>query len=86
MSVFELVSTTLQSRSLDGIDAVRLEFGRRLVFALEFLIAADILTTLHTPTLESISLLGAIIIIRTVLSLSIAYELRQASVAAPRAD
>ncbi len=57
--------------------AVRLRLAERLVLSLEFLIAADILKTVVTPTLEGMAVLGAVIVIRTVLSLSIAYELRR---------
>ncbi|MGD9691372.1 MAG: DUF1622 domain-containing protein [Phycisphaerales bacterium] len=57
--------------------AVRLRLAERLVLSLEFLIAADILKTVVTPTLEGMGVLGAVIVIRTVLSLSIAYELRR---------
>jgi uncharacterized membrane protein len=56
---------------------VRLRLAERLVLSLEFLIAADILKTVVTPTLEGMAVLGAVIVIRTVLSLSIAYELRR---------
>jgi len=58
---------------------VRLRLAERLVVSLEFLIAADILKTIVTPTLEGIGLVAGVIVIRTVLSLSIAYELRRAS-------
>ncbi|MFU8816659.1 MAG: DUF1622 domain-containing protein [Pseudomonadales bacterium] len=61
------------------VEWVRLEFAKRLVLALEFLIAADILATLHTPTLEGIALLAATIGLRTILSLSIAWEIRLAT-------
>ncbi|MEQ9617246.1 MAG: DUF1622 domain-containing protein [Phycisphaerales bacterium] len=57
--------------------AVRLRLAERLVLSLEFLIAADILKTVVTPTLEGMAVLGAVIVIRTVMSLSIAYELRR---------
>lgn len=80
LALFDLFSTALKHRNLEGIEPVRLKFAQRLVLALEFLIAADILATLHTPTLEGLTLLGAIIVVRTVLSLSIAYELRHAFV------
>lgn len=60
----------------------RLRLAERLVVSIGFLIAADILKTVVTPTPEGIGLLAGIIIIiiiiRTVLSLSIAYELRRA--------
>ena len=54
----------------------RLRLGQRLVLALEFLIAADILKTVIAPTPHDVAMLGGVILIRTVLSLSIAYELR----------
>ncbi len=79
LSLFDLVRTVVRNGIRDGVDPVRLKFAQHLVLALEFLIAADILATIHTPTLEGIGLLAAIIAVRTLLSLSIAYELRQAS-------
>lgn len=76
MALFDLARAGVRQMFRDGIEPVRLQFAQRLVLALEFLIAADILATLHAPTLEGAALLGAIIAVRTVLSLSIAYELR----------
>ena len=73
----EFAVTTLGKRAL-AVDttALRLRLAQRLVFGLEFLIAADILKTVGTPTWDGVALLGAIVAVRTVLSLSIAYELR----------
>lgn len=59
---------------------VRLQLGQHLVLALEFMIAADILKTVLAPTLQDLAYLGGIILIRTVLSISIAYELRRGRV------
>lgn len=78
LSSFDLVRTWFTKGLRVDIEPLRLQFGQRLVLALEFLIAADILATLHTPTLEGIALLGSVIVVRTVLSLGIAYELRHA--------
>jgi uncharacterized membrane protein len=78
VSLVQLGKAVLDGAINEGVERVRLEFAQRLVLALEFLIAADILATVHTPTLEGVGLLGAIITIRTVLSLSITYELRVA--------
>ncbi len=58
---------------------IRLTFGQHLVLALEFMIAADILKTVLTPTLDDLAFLGGIILIRTVLTVSIAYEVRRSS-------
>jgi uncharacterized membrane protein len=83
LSSFDLVRTWFNKGLREDIEPLRLQFGQRLVLALEFLIAADILATLHTPTLEGITLLGLVIVVRTVLSLSIAYELRHAFCSVP---
>ena len=80
LAVWRLVLSVLRrsERQLKAID-VRLQIGQQLVLALEFLIAADILKTVLAPTLEDLAFLGGIILIRTVLSLSIAYELHRSS-------
>lgn len=51
-------------------------FGRSILLGLEFLVAADIIRTVAvTPTLESVSVLGVIVIIRTFLSFSLELEI-----------
>tara|TARA_R110002167_G_scaffold25986_11_gene89687 strand:+ start:850 stop:1161 length:312 start_codon:yes stop_codon:yes gene_type:complete len=77
-AIYDLFSCWYRKGIRENVEPLRLQFCRRLVLALEFLIAADILATLHTPTTEDIALLAAIIVVRTVLSISITYELRQA--------
>ncbi len=55
---------------------LRSNFGRSILLGLEFLIAADIINTVAvTPTLQSVIVLGAIIIIRTFLSFSLELEI-----------
>ena len=51
--------------------------GRGLVFGLELLIGADILATILIPTLTELAVLGAVIVLRTILALSIMYEIRE---------
>ena len=46
---------------------IRLNFTNKIVFGLEFFIAADILTTLIAPSQEELILLGAVVVIRTIL-------------------
>jgi uncharacterized membrane protein len=58
---------------------LRHHLGYYLLLGLEFLIAADIIHTVLTPTLADLAILGAIVAIRTVISFSINCELRQAS-------
>jgi uncharacterized membrane protein len=83
VSVFDIGRAALGRSLREAVEWIRLAFAQRLVLALEFLIAADILSTLHTPTLEGLAMLAAIIAVRTVLSLSIAFEIRLAATPAP---
>jgi len=54
----------------------RSELGRAILVGLELLVAADIIRTVAiTPTLESIAVLGAIVLIRTFLSWSLELEI-----------
>ena len=50
--------------------------GYYLLLGLEFLIAADIIDTLMKPSTQDLLVLGAIILIRTVISYSLNAELR----------
>ena len=54
---------------------VRLKFGMWLALALEFQLAADILATTKTPTLETLVQLGLIAVIRTFLNYFLGKEL-----------
>ena len=60
----------------EAMATLRSNFGRSILLGLEFLIAADIINTVAvTPTLESVTVLGAIVIIRTFLSFSLELEI-----------
>ena len=50
--------------------------GYYLLLGLEFLIAADIIDTLMKPRVQDLAVLGAIVIIRTVISYSLNAELK----------
>jgi hypothetical protein len=55
---------------------LRQSFGGVILLGLEILVAADLVRTVAgAPTLESVSVLGAIVIIRTVLSFSLETEI-----------
>ncbi len=58
-------------------NAPRRTLGHGLVLGLDFLIGADILRTMVAPTLDEASVLGVIIALRTILSLTIEFELRR---------
>ena len=60
-------------------EEIRLSLARSLTLALEFEVGADILRTVVTPTWNDIVLLGAIILLRTVLNYFLQRELDAAT-------
>lgn len=60
----------------DGYRALRTTLGRGILLGLELLIAGDIIRTVAVePTLDSVAVLGLIVLVRTFLSLSLEVEL-----------
>lgn len=56
--------------------AFRQDIGRGILLGLEFLVAADIIRTVAvSPTLQSVLVLGMIVLIRTFLSMALEVEL-----------
>jgi uncharacterized membrane protein len=59
-----------------GFQPFRATLGRGILLGLEFLIAADIIRTITLdPTLDSLIVLGGIVLVRTFLSLSLQVEI-----------
>jgi uncharacterized membrane protein len=58
-------------------ESIRIKLGSYLVLALEFFIAGDIIKTVITPTWETLGILGAIVIIRTILSYFLTKDLKK---------
>jgi uncharacterized membrane protein len=55
---------------------VRHHLGQYLLLGLEFLIAADIIHTVFKPNIQSLIILGAIVVIRTLISYFLNKELQ----------
>ena len=55
---------------------LRNALGYYLLLGLEFLIAADIIDTLMKPSVQDLTVLGAIVVIRTIISYSLNAELK----------
>lgn len=53
--------------------------GMYLLLGLEILVAADIIETLVAPTLEHLAILGAIVLIRTIISFTLNLELKHSA-------
>ena len=60
-----------------SLNRVRLTFGRALVLALEFQLAADIIGTAVSPSWDQLGKLGAIAVIRTFLNFFLTRELKE---------
>ncbi len=58
-------------------ESIRITLGSYLVLGLEFFIAGDIIKTIITPTWESLAILGAIVVIRTILSYFLTKDLKK---------
>jgi uncharacterized membrane protein len=60
----------------EAFDLYRSNLGRAILLGLEFLVAADIINTVAIePTLQSLLILGGIVLIRTFLSFSLEVEI-----------
>lgn len=57
-------------------ETIRIKLGSYLVLGLELFIAGDIIKTIITPTWQSLGMLGAIVIIRTILSYFLTKDLK----------
>jgi uncharacterized membrane protein len=66
----------LRQSAPDAYETFRHQLGRVILLGLELLVAADIIRTVAvTPTLESVAVLGGIVLVRTFLSFSLEVEL-----------
>ncbi len=66
-----------RSEAIQLNETIRIQLGSYLVLALEFFIAGDIVKTIITPSWQSLGILGAIVVIRTVLSYFLTKDLKK---------
>jgi uncharacterized membrane protein len=67
---------SLRRSGADAYERLRRDLGRSILLGLEVLIIADIVRTIIVdPTLESVAVLGAIVVIRIVLSFALEVEI-----------
>lgn len=72
-----LVQMRRSRRDITPLTNLRITFGRWLSLALEFQLAADIVKTTVSPSLEALAKLGVIAIIRTFLNYFLSRELKE---------
>jgi uncharacterized membrane protein len=68
---------TRRKEAIQLNEAIRIKLGSYLVLALEFFIAGDIVKTIITPSWQSLGILGAIVVIRTILSYFLTKDLKK---------
>lgn len=73
----ELISEPSTKRAAH-ITEIKNFFASYVLFSLEVLIAADIIETIMNPTPEDVMILGAIVVIRTVISYFLGKEVEEA--------
>ena len=78
ISLFDFLKKEIFNRAeaIQMNESIRLKLGSYLVLALEFFIAGDIVKTIITPTWQSLGILGAIVVIRTILSYFLTRDLK----------
>jgi len=57
------------------INVIRLNFGRVIILGLEFIVAADLISTISTPDYYDLGLVAIVVLIRTLLSYSLSKEI-----------
>jgi uncharacterized membrane protein len=77
-AIIDLIRHEVLSREIT-YDRIRLQFTGKIIFGLEFFIAADIINTLIAPGVEEILVLGAVVLIRVVLGYFLSREAREYS-------
>lgn len=62
------------------VNLIRLDLGRNILVALEFIVAADILGSILSPTYYEIGILILLVLIRTFLGFFLNKEIRELSI------
>lgn len=76
LAAFTAARTVATGSRVAAYEGLRRGVGRAILLGLEILVAADIIRTVAVePTIESLSVLGFLVLIRTFLSFSLEVEL-----------
>lgn len=83
MALFHFLKAELSmlknEEALKKREFARFNFGTYLLLGLDFMLAADILHTIHNPVLSELYVLAAIVAIRSVISFFLTREMREAN-------
>ncbi len=76
VAIVSWVRSLLRHDEAGSVQRLRAEFGGNLLLGLELLIAADIIRTIVEPTYRELVVLASIVVLRTVLSVFLAREIK----------
>jgi uncharacterized membrane protein len=76
LAIVELVLFGLHRKETSK-SKIKRKFTGFIIFGLEFFIAGDVLTTVLNPTVEDLSILGAVVVIRVVLAYFLEKETKE---------
>lgn len=76
IAIVELLGRETRIRERSYRD-IRWKFTTRILIGLEFFVAADVLKTILEPTYQDLTMLGALVTIRTVVSYFLGKEVRE---------
>jgi len=79
VAIYNFCGHRKSTKRLNGIDRIRLEFGRTIILGLEFIVAADVIATTTAPDYYSVGILASLVGIRTLLTYFMNRELRTLS-------
>lgn len=75
-AIIKVLKVEILKKSAD-YNLIRADFTSKIVLALEFFIAADLIRTVIQPTLDEVIILAVIIAIRTVIGYSLDKEAKE---------
>lgn len=80
ISFLKLKVSAEKKNQISENEAIRQRLGAHLLLGLEIFIAADIISSVVSPSWDKVGILAAIVAIRTVLSYFLRMEVRQTNV------
>ena len=76
-ALWSFINTEFRNGSDSERNSLRSRLGQFILFGLELLIVADLIETITAPDIQHVLVLGLIVLIRTVISVSLNWELEQ---------
>ena len=81
VTLFNFIKTEISSiKNNDALkkrEQTRFQFGSYLLLGLDFMLAADIIHTIHNPVLNELYILGFVVVIRSVISFFLTREMKE---------